>query len=260
MKIDLTNKTAVVTGGAGELGRTMVRSLAECGANVGICYYSNKDFANELKDEIEKKYNIKAAAVKADVTNLESVMTLKSTINDSLGAVDIIVNNAVIQLDKWESVIDQPVEDYESQFRSSVMHNVNMAKTFAPDMKERKYGRIIGINTECTIQCFTTQSAYVSGKRGMDGVMRVLAKELAPFNITVNQIAPGWTISDAYRDHDGSEKNINQEKPYIDYVPMGRRGTDQEIANAVCFLVSDLAGFITGAFLPVSGGNVMTSI
>ena len=260
MKIDLKGKTAVITGGAGELGRTMVRSLAQCGADVAIGYYSKKDFANELKDEIEDTYNVKAAAVEVDVTDLESVTALKNTIEDSLGAADIIISNAVIQLDTWKSVIDQPVEDYESQFKSSVMHNVNMAKAFAPGMKERKYGRIIGINTECTIQCFETQSAYVSGKRGMDGVMRVLAKELAPFNITVNQVAPGWTISDAYRKHDGSEKNINQELPYIKYVPMGRRGTDQEIANAVCFLASDLASFITGAFLPVTGGNVMTSL
>jgi 3-oxoacyl-[acyl-carrier protein] reductase len=260
LKIDLTNKTVVITGGSGELGRTMVRSLAECGANVGIGYYRQSEFADELEKEIEQDYKVKAVTAQVDVTQLDSVMALKETVTDALGVVDIIVNNAVIQLDKWESVIDQPNDDFESQFRSSVMQNVNMAKAFVSDMKEQKYGRIVGINTECTIQCFETQSAYVSGKRGMDGVMRVLAKEVAPFNITVNQVAPGWTISDQYRDHDGSEKNINQELPYIDYVPMGRRGTDQEIANAVCFLASDLAGFITGAFLPVAGGNVMTSI
>ncbi|MBA7698251.1 3-oxoacyl-[acyl-carrier-protein] reductase FabG [subsurface metagenome] len=94
----------------------------------------------------------------------------------------------------------------------------------------------------------------------MDGLMRVLAREVGPYNITVNQIAPGWIISDQFRDNDGSESNINQDFPYIDRVPMGRRGTDTEIANAVCFLASDLAGFITGALLPVCGGNVMTSL
>jgi 3-oxoacyl-[acyl-carrier protein] reductase len=260
MEIDLSNKNAVVTGSTGELGRTMARSLAECGANIGLCYFKNDDYALELKDEIEKIYNVKAVAAKVDVTNLESVMDMKKIINNKLGIADIIVNNAVIQLREWSSVIDQPVEDYESQFKSSVLQNVYMAKAFIPNMKKQKYGRIIGINTECTIQCFTTQSAYVSGKRGMDGVMRVLAKEVGPYNITVNQIAPGWTISDGTRHHDGSEKNINQEFVYKDSVPMKRRGTDTEVANAVCFLASDLAGFITGAFLPVSGGNVMTSV
>jgi 3-oxoacyl-[acyl-carrier protein] reductase len=91
-------------------------------------------------------------------------------------------------------------------------------------------------------------------------VLRTLAREVGPYNITVNQIAPGWTISDGCRDHDGSESNINQMFPYIERVPMRRRGTDMETANAVCFLASDLASFITGAFLPVTGGNVMTSV
>ncbi len=260
MKIDLSNKIAVVTGSTGELGRTMARSLAKCGANIALCYYKNKDFAQDLKDEIERDYSVKAVSVQVDVTNLSSVMSLKNEIIENLGIADIIVNNAVIQLQEWRSVLDQSSEDYESQFKSCVMQNVHMAKAFVPDMQKQNYGRVIGINTECTIQCFTTQSAYVAGKRGMDGVLRVLAKEVGPYNITVNQVAPGWTISDSSRNHDGSEHNINQEFAYIDRVPMGRRGTDADTANAVCFLASDLAGFITGAFLPVSGGNVMTSI
>jgi 3-oxoacyl-[acyl-carrier protein] reductase len=260
MKIDLTNKNAVITGATGELGRTMVRSLAKCGANIGLCYYNAKDFSLQLKNEIEKDYDVKAVTAQVDVTDLNSVFAMKKVMGENLGVVDIIVNNAVIQLAEWKTIIDQSPEDYESQFKSSVMQNVYMAKAFVPDMQKQNYGRVIGINTECTIQCFNTQSAYVSGKRGMDGVMRVLAREAAPYNITVNQIAPGWITSDEYRDHNGSESNINQEFPYIDRVPMGRRGTDTDTANAVCFLASDLAGFITGAFLPVSGGNVMTSV
>jgi 3-oxoacyl-[acyl-carrier protein] reductase len=140
------------------------------------------------------------------------------------------------------------------------MHNVYMAKAFVPDMIKQNYGRVIGINTECTMQNFITQSAYVSGKRGMDGVLRVLAREVGQYNITVNQVAPGWTISDGCRNADGSEANANQDFPYIERVPLRRRGTDTDIANAVCFLASDLAGFITGVYLPVSGGNVMTCI
>jgi 3-oxoacyl-[acyl-carrier protein] reductase len=260
MQIDLTGKNAVVTGATGDLGRTMVRSLAKCGANVGICYASQKDFASALQQEIEADCNVKAVAVQVDVTDLDSVMAMQKEINRALGVADIIVNNAVIQVPQWQTVVDQSIEDYQSQFQSCVLHNVHMAKAFVPDMKKQKYGRVIGTNTECTIQCLTHQSAYVSGKRGMDGVMRILAKEVGPYNITVNQVAPGWTIADSCRDHDGTEKNIAQDYPYISTVPMGRRGTDQEIANAVCFLASDLASFITGAFLPVCGGNVMTSV
>ena len=260
MKIDLTNKTAIVTGGTGELGRTMIRSLAECGANVAICYYNKKDFASELKNEIEKEYRVKAVTVLADVTNLDSIMTMKKEVLQSLGITDIIVNSAVIQIHEWTSVLEQAPQDYESQFKSCVMHNVYMAKAFVPDMIKQNYGRVIGINTECSMQNFTTQSAYVSGKRGMDGILRVLAKEVGQYNITVNQVAPGWIISDKYRNANGSEKNINQDYPYIERVPMKRRGTDIEIANAVCFLASDLAGFITGVYLPVCGGNVIPCI
>lgn len=260
MKIDLTNKTAVVTGGTGELGRTMIHSLAECGANVAICYYNKKDFADKLKNEIEKEYRVRAIAVFADVTNIDSIMAMKDEVLQSLGITDIIVNNAVIQIGEWTSVLEQAPKDYEGQFKSCVMHNVYMAKAFVPDMIKQNYGRVIGINTECAMQNFTTQSAYVSGKRGMDGVLRVLAQEVGQYNITVNQVAPGWTISDGCRNTDGSEENINQGFPYIERVPMRRRGTDIEIANAVCFLASDLAGFITGVYLPVCGGNVMPCI
>ncbi len=259
MKIDLKNKIAVVTGATGDLGRTMVRSLAECGADVAICYYNKKDFANELKNEVEKKYCVRAVTVQADITEESSVKAMKKKIVRSLGIADIIINNAVIQIE-WKNIVDQNPKDYESQFKSCVMHNVYMAKAFVPDMIKQNYGRVIGINTECSMQNFETQSAYVSAKRGMDGVLRVLAREVGRYNITVNQIAPGWIISDSCRGANGSEKNINQDFPYTDRVPLQKRATDTDVANAVCFLASDLAGSITGVFLPVCGGNVMPAI
>ncbi len=258
--IDLSKKVAVVTGGAGQLGRTMCKGLAECGANIAIGYYSQKDMAESIKLEIEKSFGVKAMALKIDVTDLHSVMKMKEAVAEQLGTADIIVNNAVIVLKEWNTVLDEDVDSYESQFRSSVLHNVFMAKAFVPDMIKKKYGRVIAINTECSMQAFRTQSAYISGKRGMDGVLRVLAREVGKFNITVNQVAPGWTISDNCRQADGTEANINQDFPYIDRVPMGRRGTDEDIANAVCFLASGLAGFISGLYLPVTGGNVMPCI
>ena len=91
------------------------------------------------------------------------------------------------------------------------------------------------------------------GKRGMDGVLRVLAREVGPHGITVNQVAPGWTITENVPDSDAA-------RPYQEQVPLGRRGTDQEIANVVTFLASDLASFISGAYVPVCGGNVMPTI
>ncbi len=178
---------------------------------------------------------------------------MRDAIVRELGEPDILVNNAVIQYE-WTTVLEQDPKDYESQFRSCVLQNVLMAKAFVPAMIRRKWGRIIAINTECAMQNHPTQSAYVSGKRGMDGVLRVLAREIGEHNITVNQVAPGWMISDRYRGGGESQPEYDRN------VPLRHRGEDQDIANAVAFLASDLARFITGVYLPVCGGNVMPAI
>ncbi len=164
------------------------------------------------------------------------------------------MNNAVIQY-PWKPLLEQPIEDYESQFCSCVLHNVHMVQAFVPAMIPRRWGRVIAISTECVMQMFPTQSAYVGGKRGMDGVLRVLAKEVGEHQITVNQVAPGWTVSD-------KERAAGREvwPDYDRNVPLRRRGTDQEIANVVAFLASDLASYITGAYVPVCGGNVMPAV
>lgn len=253
MVIDLTDKVALVTGATGQLGRVMVRSLASCGADVVIHYRNNASKAQELADEIQSTGR-RALVVQADVTNAESVTQLKAQVMDHFGKLDILVANAVSQY-KWTSILEQPTEDYLDQFQTCVMQSVLLTKAFVPQMIERKHGRIIGINTECSMQMFPNQSAYVAGKRGMDGLYRILAKEIGVHQITVNQVAPGWTISDADRENH-SERNA----AYESSVPLRRRGTDQEIANAVVFLASDLASFITGAFVPVCGGNVMPTI
>lgn len=254
LAIDLKGKTALVTGGAGQLGRAMVRTLARSGANVAINYRgASKPKAEELVKEAVG-LGVKAMAVQADVTVLEQVMAMRDKVTKELSAPDIIVTNAVIQYD-WKTIMEQAPEDFESQFRSCVLHNVFMAKAFVPAMIEKKWGRVIGINTECAMQAFAGQAAYVSGKRGMDGIMRVLAREVGKHQITVNQVAPGWMISDRQR-ADGT----TDQPGYTKSVPMGRRGDDQDIANLVAFLASDLAGFITGAYISVSGGNVMPAI
>lgn len=251
MEIDLTGKLAVVTGGSGQLGREMVRTLAQCGADVVIHYYHNESQAQKLYDELQA-LDVRRMIVQADVTDEASVMAMKGEIERELGVPDIIVNNAVVQY-KWKPILEQDVVDYESQFRSCVLHNVLMTKAFVPAMIERRWGRVIGINTECAMQNFPSQSAYVSGKRGMDGVLRVLAREVGEYQITVNQVAPGWMISE---DHPDSLKA----RAYKKQVPLKRRGHAQDIANLVAFLASDLASFISGAYIPVCGGNVMPTI
>ena len=253
MNIDLTGKIALVTGATGQLGRVMARTLAECGADVVIHYHSNAEKAAELQKELEM-IGRQALIVKADVTSAESIDRMKQKVMDRFGRVDVLIANAVSQYG-WKSILEQPAEDYLDQFQTCIMQSVLLFKAFVPGMIDNRYGRIVGINTECSMQNFPTQSAYVAGKRGMDGVYRILAKEVGMHQITVNQVAPGWTISERDREN-GSEK----QDAYDRNVPLKRRGTDQEIANAVAFLSSDLASFITGVYLPVAGGNVMPAI
>lgn len=249
--IDLSGKTVLVTGATGELGRVMVRTLTKAGANVAIHYHNNRIMAEQLAAECAASGG-KALIVQADITSRLDIEGMRNTVTQVLGAPDIIVTNAVIQY-KWTSVLDQAEADYESQFRSCVMQNVLMAKAFVPAMKAKRWGRVVGINTECTMQCSPSQSAYISGKAGMDRVLRVLAREVGEHGITVNQVAPGWTVSE-------NQTAEGTPASYLDKVALKRRGSDQEIANAVAFLASDLASFITGVYLPVCGGSVMPGI
>ena len=253
LSIDLTGKICVITGGGGQLGRVMVRTLADCGADVAIHYLTSREQAEKLRTEVQAMGR-RAIAVQADVSKKDDVNRMRDAVVKELGEADVIVNNAVVQY-KWVSVLEQGLEDYESQYRSCVVHNVLMAKAFVPGMIKKGRGRVIGINTECTMQCHPSQSAYIAGKAGMDRVLRVLAKEVGAHQITVNQVAPGWTISDRDREL-GTEVN----EAHSRNIPLKRRGTDQELANVVAFLASDLSSYVTGAFIPVCGGNVMPTI
>ncbi len=253
LKIDLSGKLAVVTGASGELGRVITRTLAGCGCDVVIHYHSNHAKAEALLQQV-RGLGVKAMLARADVTSQQEVLAMRDAVAAEMGQPNIIVNNAVIQYN-WTSVLEQSPADYESQFRSCVLHNVLMAQAFVPAMIKAKWGRVIATNTECAMQATPSQSAYVSGKRGQDGVLRVLAREVGQHNITVNQVAPGWMISDKYR-----QTHTERQEDYEKNVPLRHRGEDQDIANTVAFLASDLAKFISGVYLPVCGGNVMPSI
>ena len=255
LQIDLSGHTALVTGATGQLGRTIARTLADCGANIAVHYHQNRAKADAMVSEFAQTGTIRAVAVQADVTNAESMRAMRDSIVAALGSSpDILIANAVGQY-QWTKVLEQALEDYESQYQTCVVQSVLLAQTFLPALIPGRWGRFIAINTECAMQCFSGQSAYVSGKRGMDGVLRVLAREVGEHQITVNQVAPGWMISDNAR-----EAGTEDQAGYAKNVPLKRRGDDQDIANTVAFLASDLADFISGVYLPVCGGNVMPTI
>lgn len=255
LSIDLSGKKALVTGATGQLGRVISRTLGRAGADVAICYQKNYDMANRLQHEIAAEYGVKTIAVEADIRSLDSVLKMREALQKDFGMPDILVNCAVSPC-TWEPILNQTVEMYQDQFETTVLHHVIMIKAFVPAMVEKGYGRVIGLNTECAMQCFPGQSAYAAGKRGMDAVYRTLVRELGASGVTVNQIAPGWMISDQERENG----NADTDGTYTAKVPLGHRGEDQNIADAVAFLASDMAKFITGVYLPVAGGNVMPCI
>jgi 3-oxoacyl-[acyl-carrier protein] reductase len=253
LTIDLSGKIALVTGASGELGRVIAKTCAACGADIAAHYYGNKESAQKIAAEI-RAIGRNSEIFQADITSAEAINSMRDAVRATLGAPHIVINNAVIQY-AWKSVLEQDLSDYESQFRSCVMHNVHTAKAFLPDMLANRFGRFISINTECAVQTLPTQSAYAAAKRGMDGLLRVLAREVGPFGITVNQVAPGWTLSEKHKDAPPQGSDT-----YAANVPLRRMGTAQDVANTVAFLASDLASFITGTYIPVCGGNVMPGI
>ncbi len=251
--IDLRGKLALVTGATGQLGRTIARTLAMDGADVALHYHHNAMEAARIARDIQG-LGVECLPITADITNGESVNEMAARVFAELRVPDVIVANAVIQIHPWSPVLEESAEDYWSQFASCVMQSVYLAKAFLPKMGQKGQGRFIAINTECSVEAAANSSAYVAGKRGLDGLMRTLAKEVGPQGITVNQVAPGWMISDQER------QTPIEDGAYRATVPLRRRGTDQDVANAIAFLASDLAGFITGTFIPVAGGRVMPGI
>lgn len=255
LMIDLRGHLAVITGASGMLGRVIARTFADCGADLVLHYYKGKEEAEKLAGELRRKTGRRVLTVQADITSAEDVKRMKQEIVQRVGVPDILVHNAVIQYE-WKPIIEQPLADFDSQYQSCVMQTVHMAQAFAPEIIAKGYGgRIVVINTECAALAEANNGAYTAAKRGLDGIVRVLAKELGPHDITVNQVAPGWTITENDR-----RNNTESQPEYEKTVPLGRRGTDEEIAQMCAFLASPLASYTTGAYIPVSGGRVMPAI
>lgn len=252
-RLDLSGKVALVTGASGDLGRVIARTLGRCGADVAVHYFKGASRAADVERDL-RALGVRTCAVTADVGSLESVVAMRDEIAATLGPVDIVVTNA-IEWNSKKTILEQSVDAFDRSYRSCVRQNVIAAKVFVPSMMERRWGRIIGISSEVAMQALPMHGDYTSGKRGMGGVLRVLAREVGAYQITVNEVAPGWVISDKDREW------VTQRQPaYEADVPLRRRGFDYDVANAVAFLASDLASFISGVYLPVCGGHVMPGI
>jgi len=244
--IDLSGKVALVTGAGHGIGASIAKTMARAGAKTVVNYRRSAEKAKAVVAAIREAGG-EAMAVQADVTDRDQVERMKETVLAQWGGVDILVNNALDQ-QPWKPFLDMEWETFQIQVDGSLKALCNTGWAFIPGMQERRWGRIINISTVCFIENLPTESAYNSGKGAMYSWSRTVAREVAPHNITINLIAPGWMRTEKV------DPNSESVRRYAEGVPMKRQGDAQEIANVALFFASDLADFVTGAFVPVCGG------
>ena len=243
--LDLTGKIALVTGASRGIGKSIATTLAEAGATVFGTATSERG-----AEAISAYLGDKGQGLVLNVTDPQSVENLYASIKEKAGDVDILVNNAGItrdnllmrmKEDEWQDILDT---NLTSLFR--------LSKPVMRSMMKKRHGRIINIGSVVGTMGNAGQVNYSAAKAGLIGFTKSLAREVASRQITVNAIAPGFIQTDMT-----DELTEDQQQAILSQVPMERLGQAQEIANAVLFLASDAAAYITGETLHVNGGMYM---
>lgn len=240
------SRVALVTGGSRGIGRATARMLADDGHRVAIVYAGNENAAQETVGLLEEA-GAEAVAVRADVADTDAVDSAFSAVEESLGAVEILVNSAGITADgllarmsdeQWDSVIATNL--------TGAFHTTRRA--IRPMMKAR-FGRIVNVSSVGGHLGGPGQANYSAAKAGLLGLTRSVARELAGRGITCNVVAPGPIETDMTSDMPDEWREATNSA-----VPVGRFGTAEEVAAAITYLAGDAAGYVTGALLPVDGG------
>jgi len=246
----LSGKVALVTGASRGIGRGTALEMAREGADVIVNYRDQKEKATEVSRDI-KSMGRRSLVVKADISNQKEVLEMRDTIiGEFKGGVDILVNNAGIHhhLKSWEIDV--------AEWRRIMAVNVDgpflCANAFTPQMRNKKWGRVINISSSDAFTGTDHEAHYGTSKAALLGLTRALALELAPYNITVNTIAPGWFETDMTAPVIGEQR-----RKALERVPLGRMGQPAEIGYVAAFLASDRASFITGQTIHINGGEAM---
>ncbi|NLF72493.1 MAG: 3-oxoacyl-ACP reductase FabG [Candidatus Anammoximicrobium sp.] len=247
MAFSLSGRVALVTGNSTGLGKAIGLRLGKAGAKVPVNYANNKARAERALAEY-KAAGIETLLVRADVTTQDGVETLFANTEVELGNVDIIVANATCE-QSVKPIEQYDWETYERMLDFFVKSPFLLTKRALPKMKARGWGRIVNITSEVFHRSVSSMSAYAAAKGGQIGWSRSLARELGPFGITVNMVAPGWIPVERH-DHDPQQLKDD----YFALIPVRRWGVPQDIADAVLYLASDEASFVTGQTLCVNGG------
>jgi 3-oxoacyl-[acyl-carrier protein] reductase len=248
MKFDLSNKTALVTGASQGIGETIAIEMAKSGATV-FCLARNKEALDTTIKKITENGG-KATAFSCDISNNDDFKSIILNIVKEYGSIDILVNNAGITKDnllmrmsddQWDDVLNINLKGSFTCIRSVIKH-----------MMKKKFGRIINITSIVGITGNAGQANYAASKSGLIGLTKSIAKEVASRGITANCVAPGW-IETSMTDQLSTEvKN-----KFLSQIPAGKIGQSKDIANAVIFLASDEAEYITGQTITVDGGRII---
>ncbi len=243
---EFEGKTAIVTGGSRGIGRGIAERLAAGGANVLITYASNAAAAEEVVQALTAM-GVKAGAISADASDPESAAKIIDAAKELGGTVDILVNNAGITRDNL--LIRMKDEEFDAVIATNLRGVYSMMKAVAKPMMKQRYGRIVNISSVVGVYGNAGQVNYAAAKAGVIGMTKSVAKELGSRGITCNAVAPGFIDTDMTAVL--PEETREQLKKGI---VLGRLGTVEDIAEAVAFLASDKASYVTGQVLEVAGG------
>jgi 3-oxoacyl-[acyl-carrier protein] reductase len=246
----LKNRVAIVTGGARGIGKAIVRTFVREGAKVAFVDIEEIKKLEALKKEFEKMGG-EVITISCDITKSSDVNEMVGKVQKAFGRVDILVNNAgIIRRGTIETVTE---EDWDRVIAVNLKGTFNCCKAVVEFMKQQGYGKIVNISSIAgKMGDITSAPGYGPSKAGVDALTKTLARQLAPYGINVNAVSPH-----AIETEMSAQWSEERRKEIIASIPLGRLGKPEDVAEAVLFLASDEASFITGEILDVNGGALM---